>query len=84
MDKFLELSFRNYVRNEHDSFPRDYQDAFEPFVEQLYKVLSKEVGSDLEDLLIDCYTNAMYLAGVAGMQLAINVLNGTDIQTIDT
>jgi hypothetical protein len=83
MDKFLELSFRNYCRNEKDSFLADYEKSYEPFLLELQKLLSKGKYEELEEILVDCYTEAMNIAGVAGMQLAINVLNGTDPQSIE-
>jgi hypothetical protein len=83
MDKFLELSFRNYCRNDKDSFTTDYESVFEPFITKLKALLSSEVCGELEEMLNDCMTDAMSIAGVAGMQLAINVLNGTDKQPIE-
>jgi hypothetical protein len=83
MNRFLELSFRNYCRNGKDDFMHEYEDAFEPFLKELRKILNPELCAELEDLLSDCKTEAMNIAGVAGMQLAINVLNGTDKQPIE-
>jgi NTP pyrophosphatase (non-canonical NTP hydrolase) len=83
MNKFLELSFRNYCRNDKDGFTNEYEAVFEPFTTKLNKLLSKELCGELEELLGDCMTDAMCLAGVAGMQLAINVLDGTDKQPIE-
>jgi hypothetical protein len=61
----------------------DYESTFEPFTTKLKKLFSKELCDELDDLLTDCMTNALYKSGVAGMQLAINVLNGTDKQKIE-
>lgn len=83
MNKFLELSFRNYLRNDKDHFISDYEKCFEPFKARLTTLFSKELCDELEELLDDCKTDALYVAGVAGMQLAINVLNGTDEQPIE-
>lgn len=82
MNKFLELAFANQVRND-DDFSRQIDKCFEPVLNELRERLSVKACSEIEDILSDCYNDAMYLAGVMGMELAIGVMNGTIKQTIE-
>ena len=78
MDKFLELALVNYIRN-HDEISDKIDKCYDTLVDELRKLLSKDVCDNLED----CQSNAMYLAGLAGMELAIGVMNGTIEQKIE-
>lgn len=82
MNKFLELAFVNKVRND-DDFTRKIDECYEPVLEALRERLSEKACSEIEDILSDCQNEAMYLAGVSGMELAIGVMNGTIKQTIE-
>ena len=82
MDKFLELSFINHLRN-HDEIGLQIEKCFEPVLDALRERLSKKACDDIEEILSDCKTDAVYLAGVTGMELAIGVMNGTIKQKIE-
>lgn len=82
MDKFLELALVNYIRN-YDEISDKIDKCYDTLVGELRKLLSKDVCDNLEDILGDCQSNAMYLAGLAGMELAIGVMNGTIEQKIE-
>ena len=82
MNKFLELSFMNHIRNNED-LVTPYEDCFEPIMHFARERLSKKACDELEELLTDCYTNALYIAGVTGMELAIGVANGNIKQVIE-
>lgn len=83
MNKFLELSFINHIRN-NDNLSIAYDKCFEPLEEKLREILSDKNCAELEDILADCACNAMRLAGVTGMELAIGVMDGTIKQTIES
>lgn len=82
MNSFLELSFRNHIRN-NDSLLEPYEKIFEPIMENLRERLSTKVCDEIEESLNDCMTEALYVAGVLGMELAIGVMNGTIQQRIE-
>lgn len=82
MDKFLELSFMNHIRN-NDNLITPYEDCFKPIMEFARERLSEKVCDELEELLADCYTDALHIAGVMGMELSIGVMNGTIKQVIE-
>ena len=82
MNQFLDLSFTNHMRN-HDELRKPYEDCFNPLVERLEKIFSKEMYEELEETLSDCMCEALHIAGVMGMELAIGVMNGTIKQTIE-
>lgn len=82
MDKFLELSFRNHLRN-HDEIGTQIEKCFEPVMDALRERLSKKACDDIEEILSDCEMDVAYIAGVTGMELAIGVINGTIEQKIE-
>lgn len=82
MNKFLELSFRNHIRN-NDNLLEPYEKIFEPIMENLRERLSTKACDEIEEQLNDCMTEALYVAGVIGMELAIGVINGTIQQRIE-
>lgn len=83
MDKFLELSFRNHLRN-HDEIETNIENCFVPVTDALRERLSKKACDDIEEILLYCWTDAMIIAGVTGMELAIGVMNGTIKQKIES
>lgn len=82
MNKFLELSFMNHIRN-NDELVTTYEAKFEPLLDFVKERLSVKACNEFEDLLTECYTDAMYYAGVLGMELAIGVTNGAIKQKIE-
>lgn len=82
MNSFLELSFRNHIRN-NDNLLEPYEKIFEPIMENLRERLSTKVCDEIEESLNDCIAEALYVAGVLGMELAIGVMNGTIQQRIE-
>lgn len=82
MNKFLELSFMNHIRN-NDTLIGPYDDCFKPIMDFARERLSEKACDELEELLTDCYTDAFHIAGVIGMELAIGVTNGTIKQVIE-
>lgn len=82
MNKFYELSFTNHIRN-NESLIEPYDKCFEPIIAFVRERLSKKACDELEELLTDCYTDALHIAGVIGMELAIGVTNGTIKQVIE-
>ncbi len=82
MDKFLELSFMNHMRN-NDELIVPYETEFKPLLDFVKERLSEKVCDEFEELLTECYTEAMYYSGVLGMELAIGVTNGTIKQKIE-
>lgn len=81
-NQFLELSLRNHIRN-NDNLLEPYEKIFEPIMENLREKLSEKACDEIEELLNDCMTEALYVAGVLGMELAIGVMNGTIQQKIE-
>ena len=81
MDKFLELSFRNhYLQNEE--IAGEYEELLKPLIQFVEERLSKQACDDFYDIFMDCATDAFTYAGVAGMELAIGVMNGTIQQVL--
>ena len=81
MDKFLELSFINHIRN-NENLLTPYEDCFKPVIEFVRERLSAKACDELEELLNDCITDGLHIAGVVGMELAIGVINGEIKQVI--
>jgi hypothetical protein len=82
MNKFLELSFINHIRN-NDDLITPYENCFNPIMEFVRERLSEKACDELQELLADCYTEGLHIAGVLGMGLAIGVTNGTIKQVIE-
>lgn len=82
MNKFLELSFMNHIRN-NDDLVVPYEECFKPIMEFAKERLSQKACDELEEILSDCCNDGLYIAGVLGMELAIGVMNGTIKQTIE-
>lgn len=82
MDNFLKLSFVNHLRN-HDEIALGIEKCYEPVIEALRETLSERKCEEIEELLAECYVEAMDIAGVTGMELAIGVINGTIKQCIE-
>lgn len=82
MDKFLELSFINHLRN-HDEIAHKIDMCYEPVLKVLRETLSEKKCAEVEEMLSDCQCEAMDIAGVTGMELAIGVINGTIKQCIE-
>lgn len=84
MDKFLELSFRNHIRN-NDIIADKYYKILEPIMDEIRKYLSEDIAGYIEDkLFIELSSDALEYAGVEGMKLAIGVINGTIEQVIES
>ena len=81
MDKFLELAFINHYRN-NDDVLTPYEECFEPALQFVREKLSKNLSDEFEELLAECYTDALHYSGVMGMELAIGVMNGTIKQVL--
>lgn len=81
MDKFLELSFMNYIRNDEE-VPAKFDEIFQPFIDRLDSLLSNQLSDELQTMLVGIYADAMRIAGVAGMKLAIGVIDGSIKQVI--
>lgn len=82
MNKFYELSFTNYLRNNED-IGWKIEKMFDPVIEYVRERMSAQFCDELDMLLTDCYGDAVTYAGVTGMELAIGVTNGTIQQTIE-
>lgn len=82
MNKFYELSFMNHIRN-NDNLATPYEDCFKPIMEFARERLSEKACDELEELLANCFTEGLHIAGVMGMELAIGVMNGSIKQVID-
>ena len=82
MNKFLELSFMNHIRN-NDNLVASYENCFNAVMDFARERLSEKACDELEELLADCYTDGLHIAGVMGMELAIGVANGTIKQVIE-
>ena len=83
MDKFLDLAFRNHIRN-NDKITDKFFVTLEPIMDEFRKYVSKEIADDIQDkLFIDLATTALEYAGVEGMKLAIGVIDGTIKQVIE-
>ena len=84
MDKFLELSFINHIRN-NDKIADKFFVTLEPIMDEFRKYVSKEIADEIEDkLFLDLATEAFEYAGVEGMKLAIGVIDGTIKQVIES
>ena len=81
MNKFYELSFINHIRN-NDDLIAPYEECFNPIMEFAKERLSQKACDELQEILFDCFTDALHIAGVIGMELAIGVTNGTIRQVI--
>ena len=82
MNKFLELSLVNHMRN-NEQLWKEYDNAFEPLVKEFGELLSTKQSDRLEEMLRDGMVDAFYYAGVLGMELAIGVTNGNIKQFIE-
>lgn len=82
MDKFLELSFRNHIRN-NEHIADEFYAKLEPILDEMRKYLSEDIACEIENLFLDLAPDALEIAGVSGMELAIGVMNGTIEQRIE-
>lgn len=82
MNKFLELSFRNHIRN-NEKIADEFYSKLEPILDEMRKYLSEDIACEIENLFLDLASDALEIAGVAGMELAIGVIEGTINQVIE-
>lgn len=83
MDKFLELSFRNHLRN-NDKIADEFFVILEPLLIEIKKYLSEEIAQKIEEsIFLAVASDALEYAGVEGMKLAIGVMNETIKQVIE-
>ena len=80
-NKFYELAFVNHTRN-YDEIVDGYEKTFEPVISAVSKYLNEDIAGEVIEVLSDCFTEALYYAGVEGMEFAIGVMNGTIKQFI--
>ena len=81
MNKFYELAFINHLRN-NERLALEIEKIFEPVKKYAEERMSQKFCSELDDILTDCYTEAVHYAGTIGMELAFGVANGTIHQEI--
>lgn len=82
MNKFLELSFRNHIRN-NENISDEFYAKLEPVLDEIRKYLSEDISCEIENLFLELASDALEIAGVTGMEFAIGVLNGTIKQIIE-
>ena len=82
MNKFLELSFRNHIRNNED-LVIEYEKCFDKMLNLIKETLSQKIYDQIYDEFMEAESDALYYAGVLGMELAIGVMNGTIEQVIE-
>lgn len=82
MNKFLELSFRNHIRNNED-LVIEYENCFDKMLDLIKETVSQKIYDQIYDEFMEAESDALYCAGVLGMELAIGVMDGTIEQVIE-
>ena len=83
MDKFFELSFMNYTDSTiSDDFTAKIDDLFEPIIDRIHSLLSKDIADELENDIMCAYIRAMVLSGVEGMKVAVGVMDGSIVHRL--
>lgn len=77
MEKFLEIVYESQVSCE--STNNSYQECFAPLQERLKSLLSESLYIEIEEILCSCATEYGTFHATKGMELAIEVMNGTYI-----
>lgn len=80
MDKFLEIVYSNQFADSEKG--EMYEEFYKPFMDNIKKIVSDEIYSELEELFNDCSTINNRFYAVEGMKLAIGIMDGTYIPTI--
>lgn len=81
MDNFLEIVCTNQIMSTAEQGDK-YMELFEPFMSKLKDIVSDKVYSELEDVFNSCAVESNNFYAVAGMKLAIGIINGTYTPTV--
>lgn len=80
MEKFLDIVYTNQIANSKDG--DKYYEIFNPLLEKLKELLSEKLYEELEEVFNDCAVDNNRFYAIAGMKLAIGVMDGTYIPTV--
>ena len=80
MNKFLEIVYASQIADEEQG--GKWREFFEPLMERLKGIVSESVYDELLELLIDCTTDSNRFYAVAGMKLAIGIMDGTYVPKV--
>lgn len=79
MDKFLDIVYTNQISDSKDGDM--YYEFFRPLLDKLKDLVSEKVYNELEEMFNNCATENNRFYAIAGMKLAIGVMDGTYIPT---
>lgn len=82
IDKFLYLTFLNYVRNNDEIYAK-VDELQQPIVDIFEELFNENKSAELQDILSDCITDICHYVGTKGMEVAIGVMNGSIKQRIE-
>lgn len=77
MDKFLEILCSNQLQNDNSC-----DDIFRPFENALRKIVSDNLFDELMELFTECMAKNNDYYALAGMKLAIGILDGTYVPVV--
>lgn len=80
MDRFLEIVYSNQLSNSEKGIM--YQQFYEPFMDKIKGIVSKEIYDELEELFNDCSADNNRFYAVEGMKLAIGIMDGSFIPVV--
>ena len=81
MDKFLDIICANQIMSTKEQGDK-YIEFFEPFMSKLKDIVSEKVYSELEEMFSSCVVENNSFYAVAGMKLAIGVIDDTYVPTV--
>lgn len=79
MDKFLDIVYTNQISDSKDGDM--YYEFFRPLLDKLKDLVSEKVYNELEEMFNNCAAENNRFYAIAGMKLAIGVMDGTYIPT---
>lgn len=80
MEKFLDIVYTNQIADSEDG--DKYEEMFAPLLERLQGLLSKKLYDELQEIFNNCAVQNNRFYALAGMKLAIGVMDGTYIPTL--
>ena len=80
MDKFLESICTNQIMSSKQG--DKYSELLEPFMSKLKEIVSDKVYCELEEKFNNCMIENNTYYAVAGMKMAVGILDGTFVPTM--
>ena len=73
MDEFLKVVYNAHIET-YGISDKSYDELCKPFLDRLKDIVSPKIYEELEELFIQCNIDNILYFGVAGMKLAMDII----------